>query len=87
MSPVTVEGSPKTPLPMMEFTTSATRLQRPIARWRRSSHNGEGGLARRVHRTGPLRRRWRQKVRLPKCRRRKSNRTATPPFKMTRVAG
>src|ERR1700722_9452889 len=32
MSPATVEGSPKTPLPMMEFTTSANRLQRPITR-------------------------------------------------------
>src|ERR1700731_970533 len=32
MRPATVEGSPKTPLPMMEFTTSATRLQRPITR-------------------------------------------------------
>jgi hypothetical protein len=28
----TVDGSPKTPLPMMEFTTSATRLHRPMAR-------------------------------------------------------
>src|ERR1700683_184352 len=36
MSAATVEGRPKTPLPMMEFTTSATRLQRPMARisWR-----------------------------------------------------
>src|SRR5260370_5530673 len=30
----TTEGRPKTPLPMMEFTTSATRLQRPMARRR-----------------------------------------------------
>src|ERR1700740_2701857 len=28
----TVEGNPKTPLPTIEFTTSATRLQRPMAR-------------------------------------------------------
>src|SRR5437868_2404965 len=28
----TVEGSPNTPPPMVEFTTSATRLHRPIAR-------------------------------------------------------
>src|SRR5580698_7402988 len=34
MRAATVEGSPKTPLPMMEFTTSATRLQRPMARTR-----------------------------------------------------
>src|SRR5580693_6041628 len=34
MSAATVEGSPKTPLPMIEFTTSATRLQRPMARIR-----------------------------------------------------
>jgi hypothetical protein len=27
-----VEGSPKTPLPITEFTTSAVRLQRPMAR-------------------------------------------------------
>ena len=26
------EGRPKTPLPMMQFTVSAARLQRPIAR-------------------------------------------------------
>src|SRR5271155_5242314 len=32
MRAATVEGKPNTPLPMMEFTTSATRLQRPIAR-------------------------------------------------------
>ena len=32
MRAATVEGSPKTPLPMMEFTTNATRLQRPMAR-------------------------------------------------------
>src|SRR5580693_860024 len=32
MRAATVEGSPKTPLPMMEFTTKATRLQRPMAR-------------------------------------------------------
>ena len=30
--PATVEGSPKTPLPITEFTTSAVRLQRPMAR-------------------------------------------------------
>src|SRR5271169_6439639 len=41
MRAATVEGSPKTPLPMIEFTTSATRLQRPMAR--RSS--GRGGFA------------------------------------------
>jgi hypothetical protein len=29
-----VDGSPNTPLPIMEFTTSAVRLQRPIARTR-----------------------------------------------------
>src|SRR5271165_2888743 len=32
--PATWEGSPNTPLPMTEFTVSATRLQRPIARTR-----------------------------------------------------
>jgi len=31
-NPAIEEGSPKTPLPMMEFTISAARLQRPIAR-------------------------------------------------------
>src|ERR1700691_3004946 len=30
--PATVEGSPNTPLPMMELMTSAVRLQRPMAR-------------------------------------------------------
>ena len=30
--PATAEGSPKTPLPITEFTTSAVRLQRPMAR-------------------------------------------------------
>ena len=30
--PATVEGSPKTPLPITEFTTNAVRLQRPMAR-------------------------------------------------------
>src|SRR5580658_7087291 len=34
MSAATAEGRPKTPLPMIEFTTSATRLQRPMARTR-----------------------------------------------------
>jgi hypothetical protein len=34
IKPATVEGSPKTPLPMIEFTTSATRLHRPMARSR-----------------------------------------------------
>jgi len=32
--PATVEGSPKMPLPITEFTASAARLQRPIARTR-----------------------------------------------------
>src|ERR1039458_4948350 len=41
MRAATVEGNPKTPLPMMEFTTSATRLQRPMARMR----SGRGVLA------------------------------------------
>ena len=31
-NPATVPGSPKTPLPITEFTVSATKLQRPIAR-------------------------------------------------------
>ena len=31
-SPATVAGNPKIPLPIIEFTTSAVRLQRPIAR-------------------------------------------------------
>src|SRR5580700_1496097 len=31
-SPATTEGRPKTPLPMIKLTTSATRLQRPMAR-------------------------------------------------------
>jgi hypothetical protein len=30
------EGKPKTPLPMMQFTVSAARLQRPMARTRPS---------------------------------------------------
>src|SRR5579863_334163 len=30
--PATTEGRPKMPLPMTEFTVSATRLQRPMAR-------------------------------------------------------
>jgi len=30
-SPARTEGSPKTPLPIIEFTTSATKLHRPIA--------------------------------------------------------
>jgi hypothetical protein len=30
------EGRPKTPLPMMQFTVSAARLQRPMARTRPS---------------------------------------------------
>src|ERR1700686_2846117 len=52
MRAATVEGSPNTPLPMIEFTTSATRLQRPMARtrsWLRGS--GEGGciIARLYH--------------------------------------
>ena len=34
MSRATSEGNPKMPLPMMELTTSAARLQRPIARTR-----------------------------------------------------
>src|SRR5207302_5298816 len=33
-SPASWEGRPKIPLPMMEFTTSATMLQRPMARTR-----------------------------------------------------
>src|SRR4051794_36713047 len=33
-SPPTVEGSPNTPLPMIELRTSAARLQRPMARTR-----------------------------------------------------
>ena len=44
MRAATVEGSPKTPLPMMEFTTSATRLQRPMAR----TSSWCGGLAKTV---------------------------------------
>ncbi len=32
--PATAEGSPNTPLPMMEFTTNAVRLQRPMTRIR-----------------------------------------------------
>src|SRR5580692_2446752 len=41
MRAATVEGRPKTPLPMIELTTSATRLQRPIAR----SSSRRGGFA------------------------------------------
>src|ERR1700747_3219080 len=31
-SPATTDGKPKMPLPIMQFTTSATMLQRPMAR-------------------------------------------------------
>src|SRR5271168_3690362 len=41
MRAATVEGKPNTPLPMIEFTTSATRLQRPMAR----SSSRRGGFA------------------------------------------
>ena len=34
MSRATSEGNPNIPLPMMELTTSAARLQRPMARTR-----------------------------------------------------
>ena len=30
--PATTDGSPKMPLPMMEFSTSPVKLQRPMAR-------------------------------------------------------
>src|SRR5258706_12039425 len=33
-SPATVAGNPKMPLPIIEFTASAARLQRPMARTR-----------------------------------------------------
>src|SRR5580693_9140944 len=41
MRAATVEGRPKTPLPMIELTSSATRLQRPIAR----TSSRRGGFA------------------------------------------
>ena len=47
-SPATVEGSPKTPLPMMELITSAVRLQRPMARtswWLEALAGGVSGIA------------------------------------------
>src|SRR5271154_4517057 len=37
--PATTEGRPNTPLPITEFATSATRLQRPIARTKPSLEN------------------------------------------------
>jgi len=57
--PATVEGSPNTPLPMMEFTTSAVRLQRPMARrswWPGGvgSVGGVSGIAWFYHRWGVL---------------------------------
>ncbi len=46
MRAATVEGRPKTPLPMMEFTTNATRLHRPMARTRswRGGFGGNGSI-------------------------------------------
>src|SRR5579863_1139876 len=44
--PATVEGRPKTPLPITEFTTSAVKLQRPMARtscWPRGGDVAETG--------------------------------------------
>lgn len=48
--PATVEGNPKIPLPITEFTASAARLQRPSARTR--PDRGEG-IANRLYHTHP----------------------------------
>jgi hypothetical protein len=43
-----VDGNPKTPLPIMEFTTSAVRLQRPMARtssWLDAFGGSDSGIA------------------------------------------
>src|SRR5579864_5187668 len=58
IKPATVEGSPKTPLPITELTTSAVRLQRPIARtscWLRWRDGAVSGIAWFYHKRPRLR--------------------------------